>query len=248
MKKFVEKLKNNEDITIQFVGDSITHGTNHCRIEETYVAQFTSLVARRFENYSVFRYDGVVADELSPMKCFDGPILVSYRENAGKIDVIKNGVGGNSVQRALNRIDDFTGILPNGSEPDVVFTMFGINDALKSNPQKYVTSEQFRINYKRLIDEIKSRNPDAFIIMMIATYNDQTIDEHCEKSRELANEEGIPYIDLHKLWKDHYREGAEHHGHGDWLANDTDACHPTPKAAYILAETIFEEFLEIAGC
>ena len=38
---------------------------------------------------------------------------------------------------------------------------------------------------------------------------------------------------------------AENFGHGDWLANDKDACHPTPKAAHIMAENILDEFLKI---
>ena len=107
MLNFIKKLKSNTDITIEFVGDSVTNGLNHCRLEETYVAKFAILMAKKFGNYTVCRYDGVVEDELSPMKAFDGPILVSYKEKAGKIDIIKNGIGGNTVQRALNRIDDF---------------------------------------------------------------------------------------------------------------------------------------------
>ena len=245
MKSFIRKLERNDDITMEFVGDSITHGLNHCREDETYVAKFALLISKRFKNYTVCRYDGVVADELSPMKSFDGPIFVSQKENQCRIDVIKNGIGGNTVMRAINRIDDFTGVLANGKAPDVIFMMFGINDALKSDSKKYVTAEQFKANYKALIAEVKKRNPNALIIMMGATTNDQTIEEHCKKSKELADEESIPYIDLHKLWSEHFDANAENFGHGDWLANDKDACHPTPKAAHIMAENILDEFLKI---
>ena len=89
MKSFIRKLERNDDITIEFVGDSITHGLNHCREDETYVAKFALLISKRFKNYTVCRYDGVVADELSPMKSFDGPIFVSQKENQCRIDVIK---------------------------------------------------------------------------------------------------------------------------------------------------------------
>ena len=247
MKSLAEKLRCNEDITVEFVGDSITHGLNYCRAEETYVAKFACLIAKKLENYTVCRYDGVVADESSPMKGFDGPILVSYGDNQGRIDVIKNGIGGNTVRRAMGRIDDFTGILANGKAPDVIFMMYGINDALKSDSKKYVTAEQFQIDYKTLIEEVRMRNPEALIIMMGATTNDQSIEAHCEKARELAEAENIPYIDLHKLWSDHFDAEAEHFGHGDWLANDKDACHPTPKAAHIMAEKILDEFLKIVN-
>ena len=245
MKSFIEKIKCNDDITIEFVGDSITQGMNYCHAEETYAAKFAYLIAQKFENYSVSRYDGIISDEFSPMKCFDGPILVSYKENQAIIDIIKNGIGGNTVQRAMNRIDDFTGILANGKAPDVIFMMFGINDALKSDPKKYVTAEQFKTNYKALLDEVKKRNPDAFIIMLGATTNDQSIEAHCEKSKELAEEENIPYIDLHKLWSDHFDAKADRFGHGDWLCND--ACHPTPKSAYIMAQKILDEFLKLVN-
>lgn len=245
MVNVVEKIKSNDDITIEFIGDSVTHGLNYCRPEETYVAKFAMLISKKLENYNVFRYDGIVLDALSPMESFDGPILVSYKENTGRIDIIKNGIGGNTVQRAIRRIDDFTGTLANGKKPDVIFMMYGINDALYSDSQKYVTAEQFKSNYKILLDEVKKRNPEALIIMMSATFNDESVDEHCKKSRELAEEEIIPYIDLHKFWIEHYDNKAENFGYGDWLANDKDACHPTPKAAYILAQKILDEFLNI---
>lgn len=35
MKSFIEKIKCNDDITIEFVGDSITQGMNYCHAEET---------------------------------------------------------------------------------------------------------------------------------------------------------------------------------------------------------------------
>ncbi len=123
--------------------------------------------------------------------------------------------------------------------------MLGINDALKSDSKKYVTPEQFQHNYKSLLYEVKKRNPDAFIIMMGATYNVLSVEKHCKKTKELAQQENIPYIDLHKLWMSHYDAEAENFGQGDWLANDCDACHPTPKAAHIMAENICDEFLKL---
>ena len=237
------KIKNGQDLTIEFVGDSITHGLNFCGIEETYVAKFAYLLAKELESYTVYRYDGVVKTELLPMERFDGPILVSKGKGEGKIDVIKNGVGGNTAVRAYKRIDDFTGILPNGKEPDVTFMMFGINDALKIDPDKYVDADTFKSNYKMLISEVRKRNPETVIIIMSATTSNITIEEHCAKTVEIVKEEGFPYIDLHKLWNDHYDENAENYGHGDWLVSDP--WHPTPKAAEIMAKYILDEFMKI---
>lgn len=59
LKKIAGKLKNGEDLTLDFVGDSVTHGLNHCSSDETYTAVFASLMAEHFKEYSVFRYDGI---------------------------------------------------------------------------------------------------------------------------------------------------------------------------------------------
>lgn len=246
LNKLRKKIELYEDITIDFVGDSITHGLNHCSSEETYVAKFARFLSDHFREYTVCRYDGIVESELLPMKRFEGPVLISLGGKC-RIDVIRNGIGGNTVMRAYNRIDDFTGVLANvnGKSPDVTFLMFGINDALKSDPKKYVSADDFGSNYKMLVDEIKKRNPDTFIIIMGATTNDQSIEEHCKKSEELAREENIPYIDLRRLWTEHYDIKADNFGYGDWLAGGMDSCHPTPKAAEIMASYIFDEFIRI---
>lgn len=245
LENFITKVNNGGNMTINFVGDSITHGLNHCRAEETYTAKFAMFLARIFKKHTIRRYDGIYLDGEAPMKEFEGPILVALGEEKGTIDVLKNGIGGNTVIRAYNRIDDFTGILANGRRPDITFMMFGINDALKSDPKKYTSPQEFKSNYKMLINEVRRRNPDTFIIMMGATFNDQTIELHCEKSKQLAREEGIPYIDLHELWMKHYDASAENFGQGNWLAGGTDACHPTPTAAEIMAKYIFEAFMKL---
>lgn len=236
------KLENGEDITVDFVGDSITNGTNFCRREETFVAKFADLFAREFPCFTVNRYDGITGEPLDPMKDWDGPVLVSLG-NKGQADIIKNGVGGNTVARALGRKGDFIGEMPNGKRPDITFLMFGINDALKSDPNKYVTPDEFKSDYKTLLNEIRNGNPDTFIIMMSATTSNESIDAHCEKSAELAAEQSIPYIDLHALWNAHYKEGADNFGHGDWLKSDP--WHPTPKGAEMIARYVFSEFMNI---
>jgi lysophospholipase L1-like esterase len=240
----IQTIFSKEEITLDFVGDSVTEGTNHCLDHETYVARFAYYLSRVTEK-SVYRYDRKINKE-TQSAYFDGPVLVKKGEK-GKIDIIRNGEGGNTVTRAHNRIDDFTGTLCNGMKPDVTFTMFGINDALKSDPQKYVSPDTYKENYRNLINEIKRRNPDTVIVMISASYNDQCVDEYCARSKLLALEEGIPYIDLHKLWADHYDPNEINFGQGDWLNGGTDACHPTPKGADETAKFIFNEFIELVG-
>lgn len=245
MKRISKKLQAQADLTIEFVGDSVTHGLNHCRPEETYVAKFAALFAKEFHRYAVYRYDGIMADEASPLKGFDGPTLVSLGEGQGKADIIKNGVGGNTVARAHKRIDDFTGVLANGKRPDVIFFMFGINDALQADPKKYVSPDAFKENYRNLLDDVHARNSEATLILMSATYNDQSVSAHCARIEELAAERGLPYIDLHALWTSHFDPDADNFGQGEWLAGGTDACHPTPVGAECTAAYIVEEFLKL---
>ena len=245
---FIEKkLENKDNYTINFVGDSVTWGLSHCTAEETYVAQFAKILAQKFPQFTVRRYDGIVSNEMQPMNRFDGPIMVSEDRGTKTIDVIRNGIGGNTCVRALNRIDDFTNTLANGKEADITVLMFGINDALQSDASKYVTPEQFKINYKALIDEIRTRDPDTYLIIMSATTNDQTIEAHCEKTKELAEEEGIYFIDLHSLWQEKYDASASNFGYGDWLASPYDACHPSPIGAKASAEFIYENMVDVIG-
>ena len=245
MNRVFEKLRRGESVTIDFVGDSVTHGLNHCRPEETYVAKVAMLLAREFPTHSVYRYDGIMGGEFSPLKCFDGPILVSLGTGEGRIHVIRNGVGGNTVVRAASRIDDFTGVLPSGTRADLICVMLGINDALLNDPAKYVTAEVYKEQYRALLSEIRRREPDAVIALLSSTDNDQTVDAHCEASKALASEMEIPYIDTHALWVAHRDESLGNYGHGDWLYGNGDACHPMPLSAEITARFIFDGLMKM---
>ncbi len=236
-------------ITLDFVGDSITHGLTHCRPEETYIAKVAAEIARRYPTCTVRRYDGFVDDEFGPLGSFDGPILVSLGTGEGVIDIIRNAVWGNTVRRALNRLDDFTGTLANGRTPDATLIMLGINDSLEGDPTKYVPPAVFKQDYKGMLDLIRERNPDTAFVLVGATYNGDSIAPYCAATEALAAEEGIPYIDLFSFWMAHYDPAAPHFGQGDWLSDVSwDACHPTPKGSELTARRVCEALLgEIQG-
>ena len=248
--KMLEKLLSEKDIiTIDVVGDSITYGLNHCTAEETYVAQFASMLAGDHPECTVNRYDGIEQGELLPMKEFAGPITMQTGTSGKVINVIRNGIGGNTVQRALNRIDDFTGVLSDGNVADITFFMFGINDALTPDPAKYVSVEQFIENYKELLKQVRDRNGGGQIVLMSATWNDFAVQAYCEAVKVLAEEEGLPFADQFAVWRDHYDEKAGHFGQGDWLSDCSyDACHPTPLGARQIALCMYETFKNIGAC
>lgn len=235
-----EMLKAKKHITIDIVGDSVTFGTDHCTNDETYTAQFAKMLANKYENAEVYRYDGIPDGEFLPMKQFSDAVSVGGENKEFRIDVIRNGIGGNTVRRAINRMTDFTGKLANGKNADITVFMFGINDALKSDEKKYVLPQKFAEDYRELLDKfIKSEKSE--IVIMSATTNDQTIDEHVNMTKIVAHEYGFLYVDQNEVWNMHYDESAPNFGHGDWLSDTSfDACHPTPKGAYKIAEKLFE--------
>jgi len=264
-KNFFEMIKSHDNITLDFIGDSITWGTAHCSLNETYVARFTNYLAEYFKDYTVRRYDGIpIAGSAEPMKCFEGPIVYRTGKYKGTIDVIKNGIGGSTVKRASERAQDYTKELANGRRHDFVFLMFGINDALTYDKGKYVTPSQFKENYKKLLNIIRADNPEVSFVITSATLPtileyehypqyvpevggilECSIEGHVNATRELASEEKIAYIDTHKLWQEHRREGEIHFGQGNWLV-DCDSCHPSPLASDVMAKFVFEKFIELA--
>ena len=230
-------------LTLNFIGDSITWGLNHCSAEETYVAEFARLFAEKFNGYKVIRYDGTVETEALPLAGFEGPFLVGGTEDGAEAAVIRNGVGGNTVRRALNRKQDFTGTLPNGRTADVNFLMFGINDALASDKSKYVTPDKFEKDYEELLSLLEAEG--AVIIILSPTYNGvkYPLDKYAAVTEKLAVKHGLPFIDTHKLWMEHYQKDAPHFGQGDWLSESkSDACHFSPEGARQTAKFIFDKF------
>ena len=242
---FRQKLQEGQSLTIDFLGDSITWGLNHCSDEETFVACFARIFAEKYPHYAVYRYDGIVTSEASPLTGFE-KTPVGNLSRPGECAIIRNGVGGNTVRRAINRRQDFLGAMPNGRKADLTFLMFGINDALFSDKKKYVTPAIFRRDYEELLFLLASTGTCP--IILTPTYNgtQYPLDEYAEVCRALARERDLPLIDLHELWMRHYDEKAPHFGQGDWLSDSkTDACHFSPEGARATADALFRAFRKL---
>ena len=96
-----------------------------------------------------------------------------------------------------------------------------------------------------LVNQIRAAHPDADIVFMTPTYFGSTgtsLDMYAKKMTELGEKLHIGVIDLHKLWMDHWIEGAEHYGQGDWLT--TDDCHPSDIGHKAMAEEMMRCFFE----
>lgn len=246
-KSIENRISKGENYLIIAVGDSITWGLNHCSEEETYCAELARLFAKSLPEANVVRYDGIVKEERRPLYGYSEPKTVQSGSK-GTLTLVKCGVGGDTVQRAINRFDDYAGEFINGEKPDLFLLMFGINDALASDPDKYVSPERFYNNYAVLCDMLKNSNPNAEIVLMTPSYNDEGIgtqsclDPYCEKAIELARKNGFQYIDMHKHWMEHLIVGSENYGQRDWLSGaEGDLCHFSQKGAADAAKYIFSE-------
>ena len=236
--KIGQILSEGGDVTFTFVGDSITFGWHYCTAEETYVAVFASLLSKKYPDASVYRYDGIYESEAHPIHFYEKH-EVSAGER-GRIHVIRSGVGGNTVARAAARFSNYTGELASGTRSDFIFTMLGINDSIKSDPQKYADEDTFEARYRELLQRLRAAEPQAELIVMSATTYTDSLEGYIERTYKICREEGIPLIDMHALWQAHYDETTENFGHGDWLL-PTDSCHPTPASARAMGEYIFAE-------
>lgn len=239
-----EKLNKGQNAMVMMVGDSITYGRYYCNAEETYCACLTKMLASRFPEAEVIRYDGKNTTGVTHIDGYETPTTVQ-EGNKGRLTVVGCGVGGNTVRRALNRSDNYTGNFINGEYPDAFFLMFGINDALKDDPSKFILPEKFHEDLKELHSLLQKTNSGAEIVYMTPTYGDEgdskasCLDEYSEAMKRHAQETNSMLIDTHKLWMEHLVVGGENRGQGDWLASDP--WHFSPVGSYETARFVFEE-------
>lgn len=247
--RVVRRLGASGNYLIFTVGDSITEGLRASNDETTYTAVFAQHLANRYLQKGVFRYDGKRYDspdgELLPLERFDGAHVVQSG-TAGKITVVRCGIGGNTAGRLLLRRSDFIGREIDGKCADLFVICVGINDSLRNDPSKYTPVKEYRKNLCLLLNEIEAGAPDADVIFMTPTYNDtglsaeSTVDAYAEAMIGVAKDRDIPVVDLHKLWMEHLTVGGECYGQGDWLCGRLgDCCHPSDLGhAEIAAEMI----------
>lgn len=254
MKEILYKLTNKEHYTIFVVGDSITEGFRATNKEYTYTACFARGLAARFPDRTVTRYDGKRYNtpdaELLPLERYSEPISVQ-RGNGNSITVVRSGIGGNTVQRLLNRQNDFIGKSLGGHTADLFIVMVGINDAIESNPSKYAPPAVYLENLRTLVALIQDKHPDADLILMTPTYNDDGLtptshlEPYADAMRTLCREQSIPLIDQHRIWMEHQVVGGENFGQGSWLSGlRGDACHPSDVGHAAIADAILQALFE----
>ena len=241
-----------ESFTMFFVGDSITEGIGASSADHTYVAAFAQKLTERYPNYNVIRYDGQLYPidlkeaVLMPLKTYGDPIQIQ-EGTMGTLTVVRSGVGGNTVRRLIHRKEDFICRKVGGRSADLVLINAGVNDALISDPNKYVPCTVYGENLNELLDQIEVAMPDTDIVLMTPTYNDlgdstkSCLDNYSDVMKQIAVKRNIPVIDLHSQWMEHLVVGAENYGQSDWLTGRRgDSTHPSDIGAKEIADVIYK--------
>lgn len=250
-KEIKEKMIGADSYLIFSVGDSITEGQRATCADNTYTAVFAKLLCKKLPTKKVVRYDGKrhkhPESELMPIATYGEPITLNDGTD-GCVTVVRSGIGGNTVRRLLNRKDDFVGKEIDGRLADLFIISVGINDSIQSNPAKYIAPEGYKKDLEELLCHIETYNKDADVIFMTPTWYDHgdskqsVLDAYAEQMKLLAQERGIPVIDMHRMWLDHLTLGGENYGQGDWLV--CDRCHPGDVGHAAMAEKMISCIFE----
>ncbi len=253
VKQIADKMTSAQNYTVFIVGDSITEGARATDDDRTYTAVFAKGIASHFPTRRVIRYDGVRQQAenaaLLPLRDY-GEAICIQDGSEGVLTVIRCGIGGNTVKRIYNRKGDFIGN-PICEHPDLYIVMAGINDSISANADKYATPEEYGKNLCELYDALRCGAPDADIIFMTPTYNDDgtsrnsSVSPYAEKMREICKEKQIPIIDQHSLWMSHLCIGGDNYGQGEWLCGvEGDFCHPSDIGHAAIANEMLARLFE----
>ena len=250
--KIAKKIEKSKEYLIFSVGDSITEGFWSSSADNTYTSVFARGLAERFPKKNVIRYDGKrhkhPDSEIMPINSYGEPITVGEGSES-KLTVVRSGIGGNSVRRMLNRRADFIGKEIDGKYADLFIFSVGINDSIKEVASKYATPEQYKKDLFELCSLVKERHPDADVILMTPTWFDlgesygSTVDAYADAMNEFAHEYGIPVVDQHKSWMEHFIMGSANYGQRDWLCDKEkfgDRCHPSDAGHAAMAQKMLE--------
>lgn len=229
MENIIRKMRESCNYLIMSVGDSLTEGQRASGAEFTYTAVFTAGLAKRFPERTVIRIDGKRVE--SRIDRFNRIVVQEQPEENGKITVVRSGYGGNTVQRLINRKEDFIGHPFEDADADLFIISVGINDSIDWDEAKYVTPAQYKENLRTLLGLIRQAHPAADVILITPTWyakgeeGKDNVAPYASAMLEFAAEEALPCLDMHRIWLEHRVEGERNFGMGDWLF-DGDRCHP----------------------
>ncbi|WP_195542649.1 SGNH/GDSL hydrolase family protein [Massiliimalia timonensis] len=203
------KIENNSSLTFLFFGDSII---DCCRN----------------------RHDG---NDLGTGFVFLLASELSYRHPECYMKFLNRGIGGNTVQDLLERINKDCLNL----SPDVLTILVGLNDSTFRNWDDKdgipVTKDRFEKQYRQMLQLIRSALPKTEIILM-TPYLYPITDEH--RLNQMYLKQYVPIIEnLAKEFQCRivplYQEMETQFNQGKGPLYTKDGVHPTPAGAYFIA-------------
>ena len=247
LKDIAKKIENSKDYMITFIGDSVTWGAGKTSEENSYPAFFARKLAQKFPERNIIRYDGIMNGERVPLKEYSAPITIGTGKE-GKITIVRSGVGSSEGTHIINRMDsDFMGTA-NGRLPkkaDLMVVHLGIND------QGHGASPlEFKNRLLKLATLILKQQPETDLVFMTPTSavgdsnapaEDNPLNAFSNAMKEAAEEFGLPVIDMHAVWMEHYVQGGANFGMGDW---HYDQWHPSDKGYEVMADKIFADLFK----
>lgn len=247
MKNIIRKMQESKNYLIFSVGDSLTEGQRASGAEHTFTAVFTRGLAQRFPEKTVIRIDGKRVEKR--IDRFIRVVVQEQPEENGKLTVVRSGYGGNTIQRIINRKEDFIGHSFEDGDANLFIISAGINDSVGWDPDKYATPAQYKENLRTLLGLIRQTHPAADVILITPTpyfLGDEGEDmdlDYAKAMLEFAAEEALPCLDMHQVWLDHRVDGEKNFGMGDWLY-DGDRCHPGDVGHAAFGEKLLQFLFE----
>lgn len=173
------------------------------------------------------------------------------------MNLINSGKGGNSTREAMARFEEEV----ISQEPDIVLLEFGGNNGDIANPERIVTTEEFKmflneykagisektstviITFPPVLDELHfySKNPEYAEYYKKLGGIDKSVEEYRKIVRDFARENNYPVFDLYKEILNLSNKN------GKMTYTLPDGVHLTEAANIVLANGIFKILKNIIG-
>lgn len=189
------RLKAGQGTTIVFFGDSIT--AQQMKDFRDHKGSFVD----RFVDYMKQSYPEA--------EVILTPAATAVESKAGRIVIVKAGVGGNNTSDALKRLE--RDILPHKS--DLVVIMFGVNDEnRKTDGVNVIPVAQYKENLGKIVDRLRQAGSESLIMTTsmknrgwIGTVGN--LDKYAAAARQVAAEKKVCLVDNFAAWEQLSRRG-----------------------------------------
>lgn len=162
--------------------------------------------------------------------------LLSAKGETAKFKIVNRGIGGDRTAELLVRWKADCLDL----KPDLLSIMIGVNDVWRLmgewNGQKFIAFEEYRANYRSLVEQAKAAGIKRFALMSPSAIGDNAdpaisghLDQRAAFVKELASEIKAVYVPVRETQKRAFKLYPE----VKWTA---DGCHPTAAGHALFAQ------------